>query len=520
MFESLEPRQLLTASILPDLTVGVVSSVTGNFVGGSPGNIIVSIGNDGSELAIGTELVQIYVSPDNSVQDGTLITAVQETTKLSGGASADFDIPFLFPGISISGGRLIATVTPASQVIDSDATNDAAVGTSPVSITPPDADLEAQSVTLLGLPASGVVAGQKANALVTIKNVGNVLVSGPVHVNLLAANDTAGDGAISMVPSPVTRNINLAPNAFIVIPIAGTIPNVEGSEIVLASVDSSSATLETNLANNTVAAADPVQVSAAEVSLSDQIITDPPLSVVSGSQGNESVRVFNDGNVTFRGNVPISIYTSLDTVLDSGDERIVKSNRNAIIPAGKYQDLVVGFSYPTDLPDDNYFLLSQIGATTTAFRGVFSSAPIAVAASDASPSPTVVNISLPFVTLTPVFGTLPGTAFTAGQNLVLPLNLINSGNIVASGEYSISILASPSSDPNDPGAITLMPSVKRHLFMKSNSTMVLAFGVKIPSTLEAGVNYSFIATVVAYDVPGITDPTPAAVSAQTFLLTG
>jgi hypothetical protein len=115
---------------------------------------------------------------------------------------------------------------------------------------------------------------------------------------------------------------------------------------------------------------------------------------------------------------------------------------------------------------------------------------------------------------------LPGTAFTAGQNLVLPLNLINSGNIVASGEYSISILASPSSDPNDPGAITLMPSVKRHLFMKSNSTMVLAFGVKIPSTLEAGVNYSFIATVVAYDVPGITDPTPAAVSAQTFLLTG
>jgi hypothetical protein len=214
------------------------------------------------------------------------------------------------------------------------------------------------------------------------------------------------------------------------------------------------------------------------------------------------------------------MYTSVDTVLDSGDERIVRSNRIAVIPAGKYQDMVIGFGYPTDLPDDNYFLLAQIGATSSAFKGVFSSAPIPVGATAASPSPTVVNISLPFVTLTPVFGTLPGTAFTAGQNLVLPLNLINSGNILASGEYSIAILASPSSDPNDPAAVTLTPPVKRHLVLKSNSTMVLAFSVKIPTTLESGVNYSFIASLVATGVTGITNATPVAVSSQTFILTG
>ena len=520
MLEFLEPRQLLTASTLPDLTIAIVSSSTGNFVGGNSGNIIVSIGNDGSELAIGTEIVKVYVSPDNSVDDATLITAVQETTKLSSGAAAQFNIPFLFPGIPISGGRLIASVAPASQVIDSDPTNDTAVSASPVSITPPDADLAAQSVTVLGLPPAGIVAGQKINTLVAIKNVGNVWVSGPVRVDLLVADDTAGDGSNSMLASPIVRNINLAPNAFIDIPITGTIPNVEGSKIVLASVDSSAATLETNLANNTVSAALPIPITAAGVELSDQIISSPPLGVVSGSQGNATVRVFNNGNVTFRGNLPISLYTSLDTSLDTADERMVKSNRVTTIPAGKFQDIVVGFAYPTDLPDNNYFLLSQIGSTSTAFRGVFSSAPIPVSASNASPSATVVNISLPFVTLTPVFGTLPGTAFTAGQNLTLPLNLINSGNILASGQYSIQILASPSADPNDPGAFTLTPSIKRHLILKSNSTTTLAFAVKIPSTLAAGVNYSFVARVVAEGVGGITDATPTAVSAQTFILTG
>jgi hypothetical protein len=520
MFESLEPRQLLAASILPDLTIAVVSSVTGSFVGGDSGSIIVSIGNNGTELAVGTEIVRVYVSPDGSVENGTLITAVQETGKISGGAAQSFNIPFLFPGVQISGGRLVATVASASQVIDSDLTNDVAVGASPVSVTPPNADLLAESVTVIGVPAPGIVAGQKIHALVTVKNDGNVDVNGPIQIDLLVADDTAGDNSVSMLASPIVRNINLGPNTFITLPVTGMIPNVEGSKIVLATVDSSAATLETNLANNTVAAATPIQISAADVTLSDQIISGFPPSVVSGSAGSLTVRVTNNGNVTFHGNLPINLYTSLDTVLDSGDEHIVKSNKIASIPAGKFQDVLVGFGYPSDLPDNNYFLLAQVGATATAFRGIFSSGPIPVPVSNISPSATVVNISLPFVTLTPVFGTLPGTAFTVGQNLTLPLNLINSGNVMASGQYSIEILASPSTDPNDPAAVALTPSIKRHLVLKSNSATTLTFRVKIPSTLLAGVNYSFVAQVVADAVPVITNPRPSAVSAQTFILTG
>jgi hypothetical protein len=520
MLEFLEPRQFLSASTLPDLTIAVVSSVTGNFVGGDPGSIIVSIGNDGSELAVGTELVWIYVSPDGSVENGTLITAIQQTGKISGGAAQQFTIPFLFPGITINGGRLVATVASASQVIDVDPSNDTAVGTSPVSITPPDADLSAQDVTAIGLPPSGVVAGQKVHALVTIKNDGNVPISGPISVDLLLADDTAGANSSSLLAGPIIRNINLSPGGSIDIPLIGTIPNVDGSKILVATVDSSAATLEPDLSNNIVAALTPIQVSAAEVTLSNQIISSPPASVVSGSGGNVLVRVFNNGNVTFHGNVPVNLYTSQDTALDGGDERMIKSNKALSIPVGKFQDVAVNFNYPTDLPNNNYFLLAQISPTTTSFKGVFSSGPIAVPASNVSPTATVVNISLPFVTLTPVFGTLPGTAFTVGQNLTLPLNLINSGNVAASGSYSIEILASPSTNPSDPAAIALTPSIKRHLVLKSNSTTTLAFHVVIPSTLLAGVNYSFVARVVADAIPVITNPRPAAVSAQTFILTG
>src|SRR6266852_4065824 len=87
VMEVLESRQMFAASTAPDLTIAVVSSSTGNFVGGDPGNIIVAIGNDGQQLAVGTEIIQVYVSPDGSVANGTLITAIQQTGKLSSGAS-------------------------------------------------------------------------------------------------------------------------------------------------------------------------------------------------------------------------------------------------------------------------------------------------------------------------------------------------------------------------------------------------------------------------------------------------
>src|SRR5258707_7211634 len=96
LIEQLEPRQLLTASISTDLTIGIVSSSTGSFVGGDPGSILVSIANDGAQLAIGTEIIRLYVSPDQSVANGTLITAVQNTGKISGGSSTELNIPFIF----------------------------------------------------------------------------------------------------------------------------------------------------------------------------------------------------------------------------------------------------------------------------------------------------------------------------------------------------------------------------------------------------------------------------------------
>jgi hypothetical protein len=517
------------APVGPDLTIDLTSTPTGSFVGGDKGRAIVHVANAGTTLASGGVMISLSISPTGSTADSTPVAALTRQIRLKPNAGMNVRVPVKFPSVATNNYFFVATVAPVPPLTDIDTGNNTAVSAQSVTVGTPFTDLETSQVIVSQVSPAGVVSGSKARAVVSIKNVGNQPVNGPATISLSSADNAAGTGATPILGNPLKRSVHLKPGATLNVPVKFSIPtvNAQTNQFIFATLDTTGGTIvESDVvngvdANNTIGTTTPLTVGPAVVTLRDAFVGNLPPSVVGGSKnGRTTLQVFNDGNTPFRGTVPITLAVSMDTTIADGQDVVLATKPpHLFIAAGKSQLVRLRFTYPAGLANANYFLLAQTGATTTPVKGAVPPMTLAVPPSNVAVAPTQVDISQPFVTLNATFGTLPGTAFTAGQKVRMQLTLLNNGNVPAKGPYTVQLLASPSMDPNDPGAVALTATAAKRLSLKANSLTRLNFRVKIPNTLATATPYFVLANILAPGVNNITDPNVVAVSPTTFTVT-
>ncbi len=516
---------------ISDPAVSVLSVPTASFVGGQQGTVVVEIANAGGGTKIANAYVtlNLYLSPDGDLSDATPVTNVNRKIQLGtpGNTSfpiaADFGISFVYPSNLTGNFFWIVKMTPSLGLADADLSNDLTVSTTTVNVSAPFIDLAATSVTVKNLPAEGIVTATKQQAIVTLLNDGNRTIAGTVHFSLYTT-PTVGGTDTPIVPKPIPVSINLAPGKSINVSLKFIGPNetVANQQFILANVSTVGVVTETNTVNgvdpnNTVLTTAPVLFTPPSVALVDAIVGTLPVSVVGGSAGSTNLQVFNDGNIPFNALVTVTLYVSADQMLDGGDAQVLFGGTNRSIAVGKSIQFPLKFNYPTNLANGNYFLLAQVASTTTPVAGSVPAISVSAPPSNVAVSATPVNISQPIVTIAANFGTLPGTAFATGQSVTLPLDLLNSGNVTAKGNYTVQLLASTTGDPNDSAAIPLSGVLARSLNIKANVVSKTTIKIVIPSgVLTSGVTYFFVARIDASGIPDITDPNPTAAASQGF----
>jgi CARDB len=514
------------APVAPDLTIGFVQSPTNSVVAGDKGFVIVSVSNQGTAIASGGATVSLSVTPTGGMSDRTAVTGnpVQLHLHLKPGISQNARVSFKYPNVVTGSYLFAATVTASAALPESDTSNNTAISAQSVQITSAVVDVAATSLTISGIPKSGAVSGGKANAIVTLKNAGNQILSGgPVSISMFAADNAQGIGETSVLPTPIKGRLQLGVGKSENVHVKFSLPNVNATtdEFFFATVSTVGGTIVETAgadANNTIGTALPLSVASPVVTLRDVLQGKAPASVIGGKAGQATVRVYNDGNVQFHGNVPITVAVSTDDVIADGT--VVKTvDPTLAIAPNRFANVPINFMYPSNLANANYNLLAQSGATTTPVTGAVPPISIDVPASNVTVSASAVNITQPYASLNAVFDTLPATAFTANQHVVVKLTLFNNGNAAAVGPVTVQLIASPSSDPNDVGATVLMPVQHVHLNLRSDGQTVLTFNINKMPALAAGTNYLFLAPIDASGITGITDPMIVAVSPVTFVVT-
>jgi hypothetical protein len=524
----------LTAGPRPttsDPAVNVLSVPSGSFVGGEQGMVIVEIANAGAGTKIANAFVtlNLYLSPDGNVADATPVTNVNRKITLGTPGNttfpivADFSIPFTYPSNITGNFFWVVKLSPSLGLDDADQSNDLANSAATVNVSPPFIDLAETDITVKDLGADGIVTATKQQAIVTLLNDGNKTIAGTVHFSVYMT-PTVGGTDTPMVPKPIPVSINLRPGKVINVALKFIGPNetIVDEEFILATVSTVGVVTESGTvngvdANNTVITTAPVLFTPPAVTLVDAISGSLPASVVGGSAGSTNLQVFNDGNIPFNALVTVTLYVSADQTLDSGDTQVLFGGTNKSIAVGKSVQFPLKFTYPANLANGDYYLLAQVSSTTTPVAGSMPPISVSAPASNVAISATQVNISQPIVTIAANFGTLPGTAFAEGQTVTLPLDLLNSGNVTAKGNYTVQLLASTTGDPADPTAIPLATAFTRSLDIKANVVSKTTIKLVIPSgVLTSGVTYFFVARIDASAIPDITDPNPTAAASQGF----
>ena len=512
-----------------DPALSLVTTPTGTFVGGDTGTVVVEIDNTGAMVANAYVTLNLYLSTDGTVANGTPVTNVARRIQLGTAGNtnfplrADFNIPFTYP--SIVNGTFFWTVklSPSLGLDDADQSNDTAASATMVTLSAPVIDLKETNVVVKDLTAEGVVTATKQQAIVTLLNDGNRSITGTVHFTLSTAATSEGFDT-PIVPKPVPIYISLAPGKIVNVAVRFIGPNmtVSTQQYIVATVSTVGVVQETNIVNgvdlnNIINTTSPVLFTPPEVTLTDAIVGSLPASVVGGSGGSTMLQVVNDGNIPLKALLTVTLYVSADTTLDARDSQVLFGGKNEMIAVGKSVQFPLKFTYPTTLVNGDYYLLAQVASTSMPVLGSVPPISVTAPASNVAVSATPVNISQPIVTLTANFGTMPGTAFVEGQNVILPLDLLNSGNVAAKGRYTVQLLASTSGDPSDPADIPLTTALAAKLSLAPNAVSKTTIKFKIPTgVLASGAPYFFVARIEASAIPDITDPNPTAVGSQTF----
>ena len=219
--------------------------------------------------------------------------------------------------------------------------------------------------------------------------------------------------------------------------------------------------------------------------ITSTVLTTPPTTVIAGTAGSIKVLLTNTSTTSFSGPLTISLYASTQSSLSSNATGIVTFAIPELkLKAGASVTETVKFTYPSGLPNGNYYLITSTNATYT------NTIPSTSTAS------TPVDIEEPAVDLAAYFaGGLPVTV-KPGHSSTANIVVQNMGNVTATGSFSLALYASLGEvlDPSD----TLLATLQLKKFsLAPGQSMTLRVRFRAPSTMAAGTYHLIAATYSA-----------------------
>jgi len=195
----------------------------------------------------------------------------------------------------------------------------------------------------------------------------------------------------------------------------------------------------------------------------------PSTSLVAGGKIapiTQTVRITNTSTGTINESVTVNLLLSNDPSGASGGTSVASVMRKVILKAGAFSNVPVTFhSLPANTTGTLY-LLPEVTEPSGATGFSASSGTISAAA--------------PFIDLAGSVFHVPATV-KAGRKGVVTLSLVNNGNIVATGNLSIDLQASPNGTLGAAGSIDL-GAVTRHVSIQPGRQLVLQFVETFPTT--------------------------------------
>ena len=237
-----------------DLAVQSVE-VAGAAVIGRAGGAAVRVGNRGSVAFSGAVNVNLFLSPDPSLNDGdTPVASFGKKLKIKPGATGKpLKVKFAVPGVPSDGGYyLLARVSPATTPADANPANDVGASAGPVAVRNPVVDLAG---SFAAPPKSTVSQGGKAAVAVNLLNAGTEAVSGPLSLLLYAVPEGAGPDAPRTTLAAMTKSFTINPGQAKRLNFAFTVPAdlARGRYSLVVLIDTAGAFTEPDESNNSVA---------------------------------------------------------------------------------------------------------------------------------------------------------------------------------------------------------------------------------------------------------------------------
>ena len=192
-----------------DLAPTILSDLPAAVVGGDPGRVKIRIENKGTATYDRTAAITLYASAD-AVLDATdvsMTTIPDRPLRIGPGGHKDVRVGFNYP-TSLPDGTyfVIAKVDPGTAVVDADPTNNTSTSATPVRIQAPFVDLRADTIHV----ATGPLGAGTNRVDVTVSNLGNVPVVGPLTISLSAV--PPGLAGTETALGQVTRVVKIGEN--------------------------------------------------------------------------------------------------------------------------------------------------------------------------------------------------------------------------------------------------------------------------------------------------------------------
>jgi len=233
----------------PDLVPQIAGKLPGAVVAGAKGSVTLRVANDGTAPVNSPVQVTLFVSPDSVIDANATELGQPDVVKLKIPArkSRVVKLRFNYPQFLAAGGYyLLADFNSNGSVLESNYSNNVAVSSAPIEISPAFVDL---GTSFPPHKAATFNLGQSGLESVIVSNFGNVPASGPLTIDVSATSASTSISTGTLIA--FSHGINLAPGASqtfkIRVPLTGL---AAGTFNFVADVDPLNTFNESTLTNN------------------------------------------------------------------------------------------------------------------------------------------------------------------------------------------------------------------------------------------------------------------------------
>ena len=234
-------------------------------------------------------------------------------------------------------------------------------------------------------------------------------------------------------------------------------------------------------------------LSAGGPDLTVQPIGSPPPQAAFGAPGTATFRLTNAGDATLAGKVSLNVLLSSDTTADASDRTAATSSPMLRLKPGKSKKITLRFSYPSDLPEGDYFVLCQANADHALAETDFTN--------DSAAMVGTVHVGPPFIDLSIRISSL-SDKYRVGRFGKIDVNVFNSGNTFFDDRPVIRVVASKDQNLSDDDIELFNSTTHIRLAPGRNKIFHLSFvgPLEMNPNVSGNITYYAIAKVDATNI--------------------